>query len=131
MKQCVFVVDDDPSVRDSLRVVLEMSGYDVITADNGLDVERQLENPGIDLLVLDLNMPKRDGWAVLKETSSKHLLTPVIVITGLCNQSKTLGIPGVAAFLKKPIEPPVILQRIEELLSETPEMRFQRISRSC
>ena len=83
----------------------------------------------IDLLILDLKMPKRDGWEVLKETSSKHLLTPVIVITGLSTQSKTLNVPGVAAFLKKPIEPTAMLKQIEDLLSETPEMRFQRVSR--
>ena len=130
MKRCVLVADDDASVRDSLKAVLETSGYDVITADDGLEVERHLDNPTVDLLVLDLNMPRRNGWAVLKETSLKHLLTPVIVITGLCNQSKLISVPGVGAFLKKPIEPHVILQHIEQLLSETPEMRFRRLSRS-
>src|SRR3954453_7533264 len=83
MTKNLIVVDDDASVRESLRKVLEDAGYAVTLAADGKAAEPMLDNPKLDLLILDLNMPYRDGWDVLEDVSSNFPLLPVIIITGM------------------------------------------------
>ena len=78
----VLVIDDEPTVRTLLDILLRSQGYDVILADNGWDgllLYRQ-EHP--DVIVLDLKMPGLDGVTVLKQIRSVDLTQPVIVLTG-------------------------------------------------
>jgi DNA-binding response OmpR family regulator len=126
MKETLLVVDDDPSVRESLERVLASSGYHVILAADGKQAQRKLDNPEIDLLILDLNMPHRDGWDVLEDASIRHPLLPVIIITGMMDQLATTLIPGVGALMEKPIDAPLLLKRIELLLEEPTEARLRR-----
>jgi DNA-binding response OmpR family regulator len=130
MKKRIFVVDDDPSVRESLRRVLEESGYEVEVASDGAEAQMNLNPTRIDLLILDINMPKRDGWDVLEEVRDNHPLLPVVMITGMYDQLDTTIIPGVRALLKKPLEVRDLLGTIEELLTETSEERLRRFKLS-
>jgi CheY-like chemotaxis protein len=78
----VLVIDDQPNVRALLDLLLRPKGYDVMLADNGwmgLRLYRQ-EHP--DVILLDLNMPKLNGMAVLKQIRSVDSKQPVIVLTG-------------------------------------------------
>ena len=78
----VLVIDDAPSVRALLELLLRPQGYDVILAENGwmgLQLYRQ-EHP--DVIVLDLKMPELDGVTVLKQIRSVDLELPVIMLTG-------------------------------------------------
>jgi CheY-like chemotaxis protein len=78
----VLVIDDAPSVRALLELLLRPQGYDVILAENGwmgLQLYRQ-EHP--DVIVLDLKMPELDGVTVLKQIRSVDLRQPVVVLTG-------------------------------------------------
>ncbi len=129
MKQRILIVDDDASVRQSLKRVLEDSGYSVLLAVDGEAAEAKLSSPAIDLLIVDLNMPNRDGWDVLDDARVKCPLVPIVVITGMADQLATLSIAGAAALIKKPVDPLLLLQKIEKLLSETPEERLLRINR--
>ncbi|MCI0535102.1 MAG: response regulator, partial [Verrucomicrobiales bacterium] len=65
IKERLLVVDDDGSVRDSLKKVLEETGYDVILAAGAEEAEGKIDAQEFDLLILDLNLPDRDGWDVL------------------------------------------------------------------
>jgi DNA-binding response OmpR family regulator len=130
MKKRLLIADDDSSVRQSLKQVLEDSGYDVLEAIDGKEAESRLHELAIDLLIVDLNMPNKDGWDVLDDVPTRHPLVPIIVITGMADQLETLRIVDAAALLKKPIDPPNLLQKIEKLLAETPEERLLRIN-SC
>jgi len=116
MKKRLLVVDDDASVRESLKRVLEHAGYEVELAADAAEAEGKFDDHSFDLLILDLNLPDRDGWDVLERVSSSYPLLPVILITGLIDQLETLIIPGASALLEKPVEAPVILRTIEELL---------------
>ena len=127
MKKCLLVVDDDPSVRKSLKRVLDGAGYYVLQASDGRDAEKQLANPRIDLLILDLNMPHRNGWAVLEDVSAGYPFLPIIVISGMEDPDDALGLPVLAELMQKPIEAPALLHKIEELLDETPEARLSRV----
>jgi DNA-binding response OmpR family regulator len=130
MKKRIMVVDDDPSVRVSLKKVLEETGYQVELAADGDEAEVKLTSTPVDLLLLDLNLPKRDGWDVLGLANSQHPLLPVIMITGLFDQLDTTIIPGVSVLLEKPIDVTILLKTIEKLLDETPEERLHRVTGS-
>jgi two-component system OmpR family response regulator len=126
MKKRILAVDDDVSVREALKRILEDSGYDVVLATDGADGEAKLKDQAFDLLILDLNMPGRDGWDVLGCASANHPLLPVIIITGMFDQLDSAIIPGVASLLKKPIDVLPLLTEIEKVLSETFEQRLGR-----
>ena len=130
MRKRIFVVDDDPSVRESLKKVLEDSGYEVGLASDGAEAQATLNPDSVDLLVLDVNMPNRDGWDVLEDIRDHHPLLPVVMITGIYDQLETTLIPGVRTLLKKPLEVPLLLGTIEALLAETPEERLHRFKMS-
>lgn len=125
MKKRILIVDDDVSVRESLKKVLaETDLYDVAVAADGAEGEAVLRANPFDLLILDLNMPKQDGWDVLGFTSGENLLMPVILITGMYDQLDSTMIPGVSALMKKPVDVPPLLQCIESLLSKSVQERL-------
>ncbi len=77
----ILVVDDDPTVRDSLSNVLVAEGYSVIPAGNGqqaLDLANQLPAA---LVLLDLSMPVLNGWDTFERLTAEHPLLPVIITT--------------------------------------------------
>lgn len=127
MKKRVLIADDDPAVRESLRKVLEDDGYDVISAQDGEAAAKVLKNENVDLLLLDLEMPKLDGWDVFESARATRSLLPVIMITGLATELETRLIPGLDALFEKPIEVPVLLKKIQELLCETPFRRREKL----
>src|SRR3954468_12628479 len=111
MKKRVLVADDDAAVRESLKQLLEAAGYQVKLAANGQEAVAVLASHRTDLLLLDLEMPKRDGWDVLLQLSDESSPLRVIVITGLADQLDTRLIDGVGAVIEKPLDPPVLLNR--------------------
>jgi DNA-binding response OmpR family regulator len=117
MKKRLLVVDDDVAIRESLKKILEGAGYDVLLAIDGEEAELKLRDEKFDLVILDVNLPKRDGWDVLEFLSLTSPLLPVIMITGLMDQMATTIIPGVSALLGKPVEVPMMLKKIENLLN--------------
>jgi len=129
VKKRLFIVDDDSSVRDSLKKVLEESGYEVATACGGAEAS-QLDRARFDLMILDVDMPIRDGWDVLEELRETHPLVPVVLITGMYDHLDTTVIPGIRALLRKPVETPLLLTTVEALLSESPEERLSRINQT-
>ena len=128
MKKRLFVVDDDPSVRESLKKVLAEAGYEVLSAGDGAEAQAMFDERPIDLLILDVNLPTRDGWDVLEDVTAKHPFLPIVMITGVYHQLDTTMIPGVRVFLKKPLEPPQLLSTVERVLAETVEERLSRMN---
>jgi DNA-binding response OmpR family regulator len=126
MRKRLLIVDDDFQVRQSLHCVLEDAGYEVICASDGNDAGNKLDDPKIELLVLDLNMPNGDGWDVLDEVQARHPLLPVIVITGMTEQLATLNLGAV--FMTKPLNVLKLLHNVKKLLAETTEERIRRVN---
>ncbi len=83
MSKKVLVVDDEEVIRRFLRIYLTNWGYEVKEASDGEQVLEQLSREGFDFLILDILMPNKDGWQVLKEVKSnpKTKDIPVIVLT--------------------------------------------------
>jgi len=128
MNKRILLADDDRAVRDSLKKVLEEAGYEVLSAVDGEDAERKFTSEPVDLLLLDLDMPGQNGWNVFGVINSQNPLLPIVIISGLKNQADSNLIPGVSAFLEKPIDVAVLLKTIDELLDESVETRLRKIT---
>jgi DNA-binding response OmpR family regulator len=126
--QRILVVDDDPTVRDSLAGVLMSAGYSVLLAENGQQALDLAGERPVDLVLLDLNMPVKNGWDTFERLSSEHPLVPVIVTTAHPNQLFTAVGAGVGALLEKPMDMCVLLRTIEKLLAEAPAHRLARLA---
>ena len=124
----LLLVDDDPGVRGSLQELLLGEGYEVIPANDGQHALELLVSTSIDLVLLDLNMPRKNGWDTFERLSAEHPLVPVILITARPNQLFTAVGAGVGALLEKPLDIPILLQTIARLLAESDEMRLARIA---
>lgn len=120
----IMVVDDDANIRAVLKLRLERSGYTVQMARGGTEaLSVVLPNPP-DLIILDLLLPKIDGFEVLRNLKSNRLTAdiPVIILTARAtpacrNRSYALG---AARFFAKPFSPRKLVAEIETLLGESP-----------
>ena len=121
-------MDDDPTVRDSLNDVLVSEGYLVIPAENGQQALDLAGKSSVDLVLLDLNMPVKNGWDTFEQFTREHPLVPIIVATARPNQLFTAINAGVGALLEKPMDIPTLLLTMEKLLSETAGQRLARLA---
>ena len=124
----ILLVDDDPTVRDSLNDVLQSEGYLVIPAENGQQALDLANKSSVDLVLLDLNMPVKNGWDTFEQLTREHPLIPVIIVTARPNQLFTAMNAGVGALMEKPMDIPMLLRTMENLLVETIGQRLARLS---
>lgn len=124
----VLIADDDPLVRGSLAAVLESEGFLVDEAENGIEAVSHAVHHYPDLVLLDLNMPKMDGWAAFARLDHVRPLVPVIVITARPHQYKEAVRLGVDAFMEKPLNIPNLVRAIKRLTSEDEKRHTQRIT---
>lgn len=78
----ILCVDDEPSVRESTSLVLESEGYEVVTAEDGVDALNKISDSIPDLIISDLRMPNMSGFELLKIVREKFPQIPVIAISG-------------------------------------------------
>jgi DNA-binding response OmpR family regulator len=120
-------VDDDCGVRESLAGVLAEEGFLVLSAANGVEALDVASASPVDLVILDLNMPVKNGWDTFERLSAEHPLVPVIIATARPNQLFTALGAGVGALLEKPLDIPHLLTTIRRLLMESSETRLRRL----
>ncbi len=123
-----MILDDDVQIRQSLVKLLELEGYDVVAAGDGKEALEHFGSKRIALLVLDLNLPMKSGWDIFEEVSALDPLLPIIIITGRDRQYDLSAAVGVGALMEKPLDIPLLLKTIRELLAETPEKRLKRLA---
>ena len=113
---CILVVDDEERIVNFLRSKLKASGYEVLTARNGLEGLEQAQAQEPDLIVLDLLMPKMDGLEMLKELRSFSTV-PVIILTAKgADTDRIKGLQlGADDYLPKPFNPDELVARIETI----------------
>jgi len=125
--EAILIAEDDESIRDLTRKVLEGNGYRVITAVDGDDaIEKFREQPeNIRLLILDLILPKRTGKDVFSIISEMNSAIEVLFISGytaeILEQKKLLN--AQSNFLPKPVTPKLLLQKVRNILDGTPELK--------
>ena len=87
MASKILVVDDDPDILDAVALILESQGYEVVTARDGIEGLANLKAEQPDLMILDLMMPRMDGFAVCKELQdprwSKYRDIPILILTSV------------------------------------------------
>jgi len=127
MKPKLLVVDDDDSVRESLRKLLEAEHYDVYPARDGVDALYYFKSNSPDLVVLDLNLGTDDGWKVFHTMTELNPFVPTVIITAEFDQRERAVSAGVDALIEKPIDVSDFLKIISNLLAEPPEQRLVRV----
>ncbi len=106
----VLVVDDDPAVRKSIDRVLTSKGYAVITAENGEEALRKLNEGKYDLVYTDIRMPGISGLELAEQVKARKPWTPVVIITGYGTDAAEARAKaaGVSSFVHKPLSPAMI-----------------------
>lgn len=120
----VLLVEDNPSVRELIHVLLETEGYEIIEANDGLDGLLKAEFAKPDLMILDLMMPDVDGERVIEQMRQDPVLAaiPVLVVSGKYEAFDRLkDLLGDDNVFTKPFEPTRLLDRIGELIGHPEE----------
>ena len=122
----ILVVDDDPDMREALQMILESGGYTVVMAEDGEQCLAKLKEEQPDLLILDLLMPRMDGFEVckaLKDPRYSKYARPVIILSsvqeGVSQRRYELetGVQlDVDDYVEKPIESSVLLERVGKII---------------
>lgn len=124
----ILVVDDDPDITDALDVLLQGEGYEVVTASDGEEGLARIKGENPDLIILDLLMPKLDGYGVCKTLQdprwSRWKNIPIIVLTSVREEVsqrryelETGMRMNVEDYVEKPIDPDVVLERVTKILA--------------
>lgn len=119
----VLVVDDEELIRKVIREYLENDHYLVLEASNGKEAFELVKIQTIDLIILDIMMPKMDGYSTLKEIR-KIKNTPVIMLSARAEEyDKLLGFEfGVDDYVTKPFSPKELMARVKAILKRNKEM---------
>lgn len=127
MSTKILVVDDDPDILEAINLILEARGYQIVTAQDGIDALNKLKEEKPDLMILDLMMPRLDGFGVCKELKdprwSKYAHIPIIILSSVRQDASRrryeleTGVQlDVDDYVEKPIEHNILLERVEKVL---------------
>ena len=127
MHEKILVVDDDPDILDAVSMILESQGYQVFTARDGVEGLANLRAEKPNLMILDLLMPKMDGFSVCKELQdprwSKYRDIPILILTSVREEAsrrryelETGRELDIDDYIEKPFAPDVLLERVGRLI---------------
>jgi len=113
----IIIIEDDPDIREELHILLTNEGYQVVALTDFQEADRQVEHYQPDLILLDLGLPGRDGFALCKDIRRKSRV-PIIFVTCRDNsidELKALSLGG-DDYVTKPYNIPVLIARIKAVL---------------
>jgi DNA-binding response OmpR family regulator len=124
----LLIIDDDPDIRDVLSVFLEAEGFAVVTAADGLEGLEKIKAENPDLIILDMLMPKLDGYGVCKTLQdprwSKWSKIPIVVLTSVREEASRrryeleTGVRmAIEDYVEKPLNPDTLLERVNNILA--------------
>lgn len=120
MAKTIAAVDDSSSIRQAISFELEQAGYEVITAEDGMDALVQIAGKEVDLVITDLNMPKLDGIGLIKKLreDQNYKFTPIIMLTTESEASKKEEgkQAGATAWMTKPFKSEQLLGVIRKVI---------------
>ncbi len=119
----ILVVEDDTAIRRGLVDALRYAGYEVLESDNGSEgLELAIESP-VDLVLLDVMLPKLDGFGVLKELRRSQPTLPVIMVTARgAEEDRVRGLTdGADDYVVKPFSAKELLARVDAVLRRSPQ----------
>ena len=124
----ILIVDDDPDILDNIVTVLETQPYRLATAMDGKKCMEMIKEEIPDLLILDLLMPRMDGWGVIREMRSEPRFSgvPIMILTTVIEDASRrryeleTGIAmDVQQYVQKPVTPSELIRRVEKLLGQS------------
>lgn len=120
MNPIVLTIDDDPAITDLFSGLLAANGFDVLSANNGVDGLRLIKEQAPRLVVLDLMMPDLDGWQVCRAVRAFSNV-PILIISALNEPSIVASILDLGAddFLVKPVPSAVLIAHLKKLARRT------------
>lgn len=121
MSHTILVVEDDKDIQELISEILKAEGFSVLTAGNGLDGYQIYKEEKLDLLILDIMMPKMDGYQLAKLIRKKDDKLPIIMLTALeeeYDEIKGFEI-GADDYITKPFSFNVLLRRVNAILKRT------------
>ena len=121
----ILVVDDETRMRKLIKDFLVAKGYSILEAEDGekaIEIYEQNQSK-IKLILLDVMMPKLDGWSVLRQIRQKDKKIPIIMLTARGEeQDELFGFElGVDEYISKPFSPKILVARVEAILRRTGE----------
>ena len=121
MSATILVVDDDPLIRLTVIGILEDDGYTVIAAGDGLEALARLDGLQPAAILLDITMPRMDGYAFAAELARRGLrdATPIIVLTADGRAPEKAAQVGAAGYLTKPFTLPTLLAEVARVTNAT------------
>lgn len=128
-KAKILIVDDDPDILAAIGAVFESRGYQVVNAQDGEEGLAKLKGERPDLMILDLLMPRKDGFAVCKELQdprwSRYRNIPILILTSVREdvsrrryELETGVSLDVDDYIEKPIDMFLLVERVEKLLEK-------------
>ena len=123
----ILIVDDDPDILEGIVAILETQPYRLATARDGKACIEMIKDEPPDVLILDLLMPRMDGWGVIRELRSepRYNSLPIMVLTTVIEDAsrrryelETGLAMDVQEYLQKPTKPDELLRHIENLLKK-------------
>ena len=122
INNCILVVDDEQRMRKLIKDFLIAKGFDILEAEDGEKALEVFENNKnkISLILLDVMMPKLDGWSVLRQIRQESKV-PIIMLTARGEeQDELFGFElGVDEYISKPFSPKILVARVEAILKRT------------
>jgi len=122
-KTKILVVDDDVLNTKLVHSILTANNYEVVTAGDGQEGLEKVESENPDLVILDIVMPKMDGYTFVKEMRAKEIksaspikVIPIIVVTGSAQMSDLFELEGVRDYLVKPFKEEALLEKVQRHL---------------
>src|SRR5580765_814982 len=114
----VLLVDDDPQVREVVRINLEMEGYAVREAGKAEDGLSALEDEAPDVILLDVMMPQVDGWEMLRRVQERHGVgsIPVVMFSGHLDAGREAEERGAQGFVGKPFDLRALIDQTKQIV---------------
>ena len=116
----ILIVDDEPLIREVIKEYCALENYEVLEAENGIEALEKIKTNDIDIIVLDIMMPKLDGYSALKEIKQIKNV-PVILLSARKEEfDKLMGFDlGSDDYMTKPFSPKELIARIKAILKRT------------
>jgi CheY-like chemotaxis protein len=123
MSYSILVADDEEGIRHAIRQTLEMAGFDVCEAANGIEVVKACEAAPFDLAIIDVFMPHRDGLEAIMAVRKQQPDLKIIAVSGAPDNLFLENAAGLGAtcVLSKPFRPQQLLRLVNELLGVCPD----------
>jgi two-component system, OmpR family, alkaline phosphatase synthesis response regulator PhoP len=124
-KASILIVEDEESLREALKLNLELDGYEITTVSNGPDVLKMVKNEYFDLIVLDIMLPDMDGLTVCETIRMQHNDVPILFLSARnTSADRVLGLKkGGDDYLTKPFNLEELLLRVDKLILKNKKIK--------